>query len=79
MMPRWTLLLISVWILFAAPVVPAPAAAPAVVCAQAQRVEYSSVATLGPSRPLPLPLPALAPALPPYQPAPQNRPPPAAR
>jgi hypothetical protein len=79
MITRWTLLLLSAWILFAAPAAPAPTGAPAIVCSQTQQVEYAPPAASPRLRTWALPMAAPARALPPYQPAPQNRPPPTAR
>jgi hypothetical protein len=79
MITRWTLVFLSAWILFAAPAAPAPAAAPAIVCSQTQQVEYAPPVASPRLRTCVVPLAAPARALPPYQPAPQNRPPPAAR
>ncbi|MFN7648709.1 MAG: hypothetical protein ACK5UT_14480 [Acidobacteriota bacterium] len=79
MMVRWTLLLLSAWILFAAPATPSPAASPVIVCSQTQQVEYAPPVAPPRLRSLLRSVVAPARALPPYQPAPQNRPPPANR
>jgi hypothetical protein len=53
MMLRWTLLLLSAWILFAAPATPSPGASPVIACRQTQQVEYASPVAPSPAESAP--------------------------
>lgn len=76
MIARWTILLLSAWILFAAPVPSAPTPSLTIACTQAQTVEYAPAHPTAGAKRRPIPLVSPTPARPPYQPAPANRPPP---